>query len=153
MTAESKVPGMKRTFWAKIAFKNLCENKNYYATNVIVNVFTIIAFYLFVFITNNDNLALANGYKMLKQILWMGCFFVAVITLMFRFFSNKFMIKRRNKELGLYAVWGLEKKHINSILWFETVYIYIVSMIAGILIGVLLQNKIYVGLFKLMKCD
>ena len=52
---------MKRTFWAKIAFKNLCENKNYYATNVIVNVFTIIAFYLFVFITNNDNLALANG--------------------------------------------------------------------------------------------
>lgn len=144
---------MKHSFWATVAFKNLCENKKFYITNVIVNAFTIIAFYLFIFITNNDNLALANGYQMLKQILVLGCFFLVIITLMFRFFSNKFFIKRRNKEIGLYAVWGLEKKHINSILRYETIYIYIISMIIGITIGVLLQQNIYVGLFRLMKCD
>ncbi|MCR4568462.1 MAG: hypothetical protein K5769_10440 [Pseudobutyrivibrio sp.] len=144
---------MKQTFWAKIAFKNIFENKKFHLANLIVSIFTVTTLYLYVFMTTNPGLKNATGYPVLLFILYMGCFFLSVVTLVFKSYTNKIFIKRRNKELGLYAVWGLESKHINRILSFEALYMYLASVGLGLIIGVISQRFIYETLFSLMKCN
>ncbi len=144
---------MKQTFWAKIAFKNIFENKKFHLANLIVSIFTVTTLYLYVFMATNPGLKNAAGYSALLFILYLGCFFLSVVTLVFKSYTNKIFIKRRNKELGLYSVWGLESKHINSILSFEALYMYLASVGIGLLIGVILQRFIYETLFALMKCN
>ncbi|WP_026504879.1 FtsX-like permease family protein [Butyrivibrio sp. NC3005] len=144
---------MKQSFWAKIAFKNIFENKKYHLANLIVSVFTVMTLYLYIFMATNPGLNNASGAASLKLILYLGCLFLSVVTLVFKTYTNKIFIKRRNKELGLYAVWGLESKHINSIMTFEALYMYLTSVFLGILLGVLSQRFVYEGLFSLMRCD
>ncbi len=144
---------MKQTFWAKIAGKNIWENKKFHLANLIVSIFTILSFYLFTFTATNKGLADIKGYTAVRFILIMGCAFLAVVSFVFKVYTNRLLLKRRNKELGLYAAWGLEPKHINSILFFETLYMYLISAAVGLLSGIILQKYIYSTLFKLMHCD
>lgn len=144
---------MKQSFWAKIAFKNIIENKNFYIANLVVDVFTITAFYLFTYMTLNPGLKAAPGYGTLIVILALGCVFVALITLFFKMYTNRILSKRRNREMGLYAAWGLEYKNIDSILFYETLYIYLVGSLLGLMIGFVFQKLVYNGLFTLMKCN
>lgn len=144
---------MKQTFWAKIAFKNIFENKKFHLANLIVSIFTVTTLYLYIFMATNPSLKNAKAYVELKTILYLGCIFLSGITLLFKSYTNRIFIKRRNKELGLYAVWGLEAKHISSILAFETLYLYLTSIVAGLFLGTLAQRFIYESLFALMKCD
>lgn len=144
---------MKQSFWAKIAFKNIFENKKFHLANLVVNVFTVTTLYLYIFMATNPGLSQAPGYETLKLVLYLGCVFLAIITLVFKSYTNRIFVKRRNKELGLYAVWGLETKHINSILRFEALYMYIVSVALGLILGFISQHFMYDSLFKLMKCN
>lgn len=144
---------MKQTFWAKIAFKNIIENKKFHLANLIVSIFTIMSFYIFTFTATNKGLADVRGYTGLKFILMVGCVFLALISFVFKAYTNRLLIKRRNKELGLYAAWGLEPKHVNSILFFEAMYMYLAYAVIGIGIGVLLQKYVYRVMFTLMHCD
>jgi len=144
---------MKQTFWARIAFKNVIENRNFYIANLVVDVFTITAFYLFTYMTLNPGLKTAPGYGTLIMVLSLGCVFVALITLFFKLYTNRILSKRRNREMGLYAAWGLEHKNIDSILFYETLYIYLVGSALGLLTGFIFQTIVYNGLFTLMKCQ
>ncbi len=144
---------MKQTFWANIAFKNILENKKFHLANLIVSVFTITSFYLFAFTATNKGLATVKGYDSVRFILLVACFFLAVISFAFKVYTNRLLLKRRNKELGLYAAWGLEPGNINSILFFETLYMFVVYSVPGIALGVFLQEHIYKALFGLMHCD
>ncbi|MCR5251745.1 MAG: ABC transporter permease [Lachnospiraceae bacterium] len=144
---------MKQSFWAKIAFKNIVENRNLYIANLVVDVFTITAFYLFTYMTLNPGLKAAPGYATLIMVLSLGCVFVAFITLFFKMYTNRILSKRRDREMGLYAAWGLEYRNIDSILFYESLYIYLAGSILGILAGFVFQKLVYDGLFTLMKCS
>ena len=92
---------MKQTFWAKIAFKNILENKKFHLANLIVSIFTITSFYLFVFTATNKGLAAVKGYDSVRFILLVACVFLAIISFAFKIYTNRLLLKRRNKELGL----------------------------------------------------
>jgi putative ABC transport system permease protein len=81
----------------------------------------------------------------------MGSFVVALFSLIFLFYTNSFLIKRRKKEFGLYNILGMEKKHLSIIMFFETLYIAAISMIAGLIGGILLSKLMYLVLLKLLK--
>lgn len=144
---------MKQSFFAKIAYKNIIENKKFHLANLIVSAFTVMILYLYIFIATSKGLRYAKAYEELKMILDLGIIFVWGVSLLFRSYSNRIFIKRRNKELGLYSVWGLEPKHISSILTFEALYIYLISVFIGLICGFFLQSFTYEALFSLMKCD
>lgn len=144
---------MKQSFWARIAIKNIFENKKLHTANLVVGAFTVMTLYLYIFMATNPGLKNAKGYSSLKLMLYLGCVFLSLITLVFKNYTNRIFEKRRRKEMGLYAVWGLEPGHISSILAYEALYIYLASIFAGLLVGVILQKYIYESLFVLMKCN
>jgi putative ABC transport system permease protein len=71
----------------------------------------------------------------------------------FLFYTNSFLIKRRKKEIGLYNVLGMEKKHIAKVLSIETIIVASVSLIIGILGGIIVGRLLFLILINLMKLD
>lgn len=73
----------------------------------------------------------------LTTLFGMGTIVIGIFSLIFIFYTNSFLMKRRKKELGLYSILGLEKKHVNTILGMETVIAGSISIISGIIVGIL----------------
>ena len=65
-------------------------------------------------------------------------------------YTNSFIIKRRKKELGLYNILGMEKKHIAKVLFFETIYVSIITVLSGLVLGMLFNKLVFLGLLKLL---
>ena len=79
----------------------------------------------------------------------MGCFVTAVFAVIFLFYTHSFLIKQRKKEMGLYNILGMEKRHLGYILACETLYILGISLAAGLGIGLLMDKLLFLILLKM----
>jgi putative ABC transport system permease protein len=95
---------------------------------------------------------LANMYggNMTQSLLMLGTWVVATFAIIFLTYTNSFLMKRRKKEFGLFNILGMEKKHIARIIFYETMFITILSLILGILFGILFSRLSLLLLVKLM---
>ena len=76
-----------------------------------------------------------------------------IFSAVFLFYTNSFLMKRRTKEIGLYNILGMEKKHISLMMLFENVIITIISLTAGIVFGIIFSRLMFLVLMKLIKAD
>ena len=90
------------------------------------------------------------GADSLKSIMTAGSYVIAIFSVIFLFYTNSFLIKRRKKELGLYNILGMEKHHIAIVLFYETVITGIISIISGLFAGILLSKLAFMAFFKLL---
>lgn len=123
-------------FSLKLAWRNIQSNKQIYLPYTIAAIITVAMFQMM-------NSLLLNPFvqersSSLVQLLGMGAIVVGFFSVIFIFYTNSFLMKRRKKELGLYNVLGLEKKHVRRVLWMESTIIGIVSIVLGIIVGHLL---------------
>ena len=70
----------------------------------------------------------------------MGVWVTAIFAVLFLFYTNSFLMKRRKKEFGLYNILGMEKKHLSRVMLYETVVIAAISLVGGVLAGILLSK-------------
>jgi len=91
-----------------------------------------------------------SGYGSLKTILFLGTIFIGIFAVIFLFYTNSFLIKRRKKELGLYSILGLEKKHIAMVLFYETLYTSTISLVLGLLGGILIGKLLFLVLLRMI---
>jgi putative ABC transport system permease protein len=89
----------------------------------------------------------------LKMILKFAVIVIGLFSIVFLFYTNSFLVKRRKKEIGLYNVLGMEKKHIAKVLSIETVMVASVSLIIGILGGIIVGKLLFLILINLMNLD
>jgi putative ABC transport system permease protein len=107
-------------------------------------------FYIMLFMTHNDGMTKMPGSDSVISIMNMGTWVVGIFSAIFLFYTNSFLMKHRKKELALYNILGMEKKHIARVLLNETVYITLISLTAGILLGILMSKLMLLLLFKLL---
>lgn len=89
------------------------------------------------------------GGWQLQAMMGIGTILLPVVCGPFLWYINSFLMKRRRRELGLYGVLGLEQRHVGAVLFFETVYSYLISLAVGLGAGVLLMGlavKLLLGL-------
>ncbi len=140
------------SFFPKLAIQNIKKNGKFYFPYILTCIGTIAGFYIMLSISGNDGVLSMNRPN-LESILQMGCTLVGIFSVLFLFYTNSFLMKRRTKEIGLYNVLGMEKKHIGKILFFETLFIGIFSLIVGLLIGILLDKLVLLALTNLVNLD
>jgi putative ABC transport system permease protein len=97
-----------------------------------------------------DKQTLDELSQSLRQILSLGSIVIGIFSVIFLFYANSFLIKRRKKEFGLFNILGMEKKHISRIMFFETLFISVISLVAGVLAGILLSKLMILLLFKII---
>ncbi|MCB2300286.1 FtsX-like permease family protein [Clostridium tagluense] len=144
---------MTSFFYFKFAKTNLKKNSKTYLPYILACISAIIMFYTMDCIVLNKGLDKMRRPETLKMILKFAVKVIAIFSTVFLFYTNSFLIKRRKKEIGLYNVLGMEKKHIAKVLSIETVIVAVTSLVLGILGGIIVGKLMFLILINLMKLD
>lgn len=126
---------MKISFVSKMAWQNIKSNRKLYIPYMIAAGTTVAMFIMMSALLTNR--FVQERSAVLTTLFGMGTIVIGIFSLIFIFYTNSFLMKRRKKELGLYSILGLEKKHVNTILGMETVIAGSISIISGIIVGIL----------------
>lgn len=108
-------------------------------------------FYIMHSISQNQGLNKMSGGADMKSMLGFGNWIIAIFSSIFLFYTNSFLIKRRKKEFGLYNILGMEKRHILKMLSLETGIVFLVSLILGLIGGILFSKLMFLLLLKLLQ--
>ena len=138
-----------KNFYGKLAVTNLKNNRQFYLPYLLAGMVSGIMFYIMCAIRANDGIDAMRGSSALKMVLSMGIFIVGVCAGVFLFYTNGFVMKRRKKELGIYNILGMEKKHIAKVMAWESVILYVITVIGGLVFGILFHKLAAMFLYKL----
>ncbi|QXE20656.1 ABC transporter permease [Clostridium sp. 001] len=141
---------MNKLFYPRLAVINIKKNSKTYFPFILTCICTIMMFYIMHAISINKGLDGASGSESLKTLLFLGTIVIGIFSAIFLFYTNSFLIKRRKKEIGLYNVLGLEKKHIAKILCFECIFTSVISLTAGLIGGIILNKLMFLLLIKML---
>lgn len=141
---------MSKLFYPKLAVTTIKKNGKFYFPYIMTCIGTIAMFYIMCFIQTNEGINKMPGAGDLELIMELGTIVIAIFSVIFLFYTNSFLIKRRKKELGLYNILGMEKRHIAKILFYETLMTGVVSIITGLLLGILFSKLILLSYAKLL---
>lgn len=144
---------MKRFFYAKIALTNLKKNRQTCFPYLLTCIATIMMFYIMSSLSTNSALNKMRGGATMKIVLIFGSVIVGIFAVLFLFYTNSFLVKRRKKEFGLYYILGMEKRHISRVMLWETIYTAILSLLFGIACGILFSKLVFLGLLKILKME
>lgn len=140
-----------RSVFPRLALVNLARNGRYYGPYLLSCAVTAAMYYILVFLGENKGLDGVRGAMYLKTFAGVGCFVAALLSAVILLYANSFVMKRRQRELGLYNILGLEKRHIAWMCLLETLFCAAVTLIGGILLGVLLSKGIMHMLLVLVR--
>lgn len=134
----------------RLALSNLIKNRKLYYPYALATILAIAITYIFTSLTLNPHLDDLTGADAIKMVLGMGLGIVALSSGIIVLYANSFVMKNRSKELGLYSVLGLEKRHLFSMILKETVILGFVTLLLGIGVGALFDKLIYAFLQRLI---
>lgn len=134
---------MPKLLYLRLAWGNLWKNRGSYFPFLLACLLLTFTVYSFSSMALNRGLAQIAGAMVFPFILALGLIIVCLFAAIFLFYANSFLIKRRKKELGLYAVLGMEKRHIAKVLRREMDLCYLAAMVLGLGLGLLLSRLLY----------
>ncbi|MER2174451.1 MAG: ABC transporter permease [Carnobacterium sp.] len=140
---------MNRGFFSKLALRNLKSNKQIYLPYIFASIATVAMFYMMVALMGNKFVQTRN--ESLPMMFAVGAVVIGVFSFLFILYTNSFLIKRRKKEIGLYAILGMRKKHVSKILTIESVVTSSFSIIVGLIVGHLLGELSFLVLNYALK--
>lgn len=141
---------MGNSLYFKLAFNNIKRDKNINIPYIIAVITTVMSYFLVLSMLFNEGIKnIAISADTLKQIFEIGKNIMTFIIFIFMIYMNNFIIKKRLKEFGLYNILGLEKKHISYIIFIENGIIFLCSILAGILCGLVFGRAFFMLLLKL----
>ncbi|GAB3057384.1 bacitracin ABC transporter permease BceB [Salinicoccus sesuvii] len=138
----------------RLIFKNFFRNLKNYGLYVFALVFSVSLYFSFVLMSKDDSAAdeLASGTMMSTGFL-VGSVLLIIIIVTFVMFANSIFLKRRNTELALFQLIGLNISKVFRILLLENAIIYFGSLIMGILFGFLLSRVLLMVLLSIMQIE
>ena len=107
-------------------------------------------FYIMCALESNPGIQSMPGAKDLGLILRLGIGVIGIFAVIFLFYTNSFIIKRRKKELGIYNILGMEKSHIAKILSKEAFFTAIIAIGGGLVTGVLFHKLACMLLYRMI---
>lgn len=141
---------MHKFFYSKLAIINMKKNAKFYFPYLITSIGTVAMFYIMTMIATHPSLDQMPGADILRSLMVMGSVIIGIFASNLIFYTNKFLMRRRHKEIGLYNILGMEKRHIARILFHEAFFSLIISLVFGILGGILLGRLMMLVLTKVV---
>ena len=135
----------------KLAISNLIKNRKLYYPFALSVILAVTISYLFYSLAFNPKIGDLRGASAIQFTLQLGLVVVTLASAIIVLYANSFVMKNRSKELGVYGMLGLEKRHLIGMTFKELLIFGIVTVTAGIGIGALFDNLIFALLLKLAK--
>ncbi len=134
-------------FYPQLALRSLRLNGKFYLPYLLSGMVSAAMLYDILFLNMNRGIYALKGVNAVQGLLGFGAMVVALFSFALLCYTNGFLMKRRQKELGLYNILGMEKRHLARLLLWETVFAALLCILGGLLLGVLLSK-----LFLLLLC-
>lgn len=144
---------MSKGLFSKLAVTNIKNNKQFYVPYLLTGILTVGMFYIMCALAGNKGIEHMSGARDLQMILNLGIGVIGIFSVIFLFYTNSFIIKRRKKELGIYSILGMEKKHIAGILFRETLFTMLISVGGGLVTGIVFNKLLTMLLCAMMKFE
>lgn len=141
---------MNKLFYPKLAASNIRKNSKTYFPYLLTCIITIAMFYVIRSLSQNEGLRSTFGGDTVLATLNLGSWVVAIFAVIFLFYTNSFLVKRRKKEFGLFNILGMEKKHLSHVVALETLYVAAISLVIGIGLGIVLDKAMYLFILKIL---
>ena len=142
---------MRKGLFIKLAVSNIKRNKGTYIPYMITCICCIAMTYMMFFVTQSKDLSVqVPDSAMVTSIMFLGIAVIYIFSFIFLLYSNNFVMKRRQKEIGLYNILGLEKGHIMKMMAVETLFTSVISIIGGIAVGILGSKLALLLLLKIL---
>ena len=144
---------MSKSFYFKLAAENIKKNSKTYIPFMLTCIITIAMFYIILSLSGNPGIAAMRGASFITMFMSIGSVTVGIFAVIFLFYTNSFLIKRRKKEFGLYNILGMEKRHISAVVFIEIFYTAAISLIIGLPGGILLDKLMYLIISRLLNVE
>lgn len=131
---------MKHGLYPKLAWTGISKNRSMYVPYILTCTGMILMFYLISFLSDNTTVGSISGGEEMQMILSLGTGIIGTFSLIFLFYTNSFLMRRRKKEFGLYNILGMGKWNLGRILVWECLIIAGISLAAGLGVGILFSK-------------
>ena len=134
----------------KLAVSNLVKNRRLYYPFALATCLVVAISYIFNSLTFNPHLQKMQGASSILFVLVLGVVIVTIAATIIVFYANSFVMKNRSKELGLYGMLGLNKRHLFTMVFIELLILGLTTVAIGLGFGIIFDKLIYAFLLKLM---
>jgi putative ABC transport system permease protein len=141
---------MSKFFFTRFAWGNIKKNKLFYKPYLVTGALTAALFYIMISTANNRYLSEATGSMSFPELLSMGTVVIGIFSVIYMFYIDSFVMKRRQKELALYNVLGMEKRHVARMILIESFICWLIISVGGILCGMTFSKLVLMCLGRLM---
>ena len=129
---------MTHKLYPRLAWQGITKNKRLYLPFLLTCVGMVTMTYILLSLASSPILRTFLGGDTMPMILGMGSFVMAAFAVLFLFYTNSFLIRRRNREFGLYNILGMGKGNLAKVLAWETVIMALISIVGGEALGIAL---------------
>lgn len=141
---------MKNGLYTKLAWTGIQKNRKLYLPYMLTCIGMVMMCYIVSFLKYSPIFGSLPGGDTVQAFLSMGFGVMSVFSLLFLFYTNSFLVRRRKKEFGLYNILGMGKKNLALVLGIETLLIALITLAAGFFCGILFSKLAELGIVKIL---
>lgn len=131
---------MKTGLYPQLALNGIKKNKRLYLPYILTCAGMVMMLYIVSFLAHGETITKLIGGEIMKACLLLGLGVIGVFSLIFLFYTNSFLIRRRKKEFGLYNILGMGKVNLARVLIWESLIVSVVSLVSGMFCGILFSK-------------
>ncbi|NLH02357.1 MAG: ABC transporter permease [Clostridiales bacterium] len=144
---------MKLGFYPKLAWEGIRKNKRLYLPYLLTGTVMVMMYYIMSFLSETELLKHIRGGSILRSMLPLGSWIVAVFALIFLFYSNSFLLRQRNREFGLYNILGMDKRNLAHIVFWETLISGGCTLACGLVLGLAFSKLAETGMLNILNAQ
>ncbi len=145
---------MKTALYPRLAWDGLRKNKRLFTPYLLTCICMVMMFYILSFLGSPETCALLpRGSNSTGLILNLGSFVIFVFSAIFLYYTNSFLVRRREREFGLYNVLGMNKRNLARIVTWESLITAALSLVLGLALGIVLSKLAELGLVNMLGGD
>lgn len=142
---------MKKGFYSKLAMSGIKKNSRLYTPYILTCTGMVMMYYIITALSKSPIVKSLHGGETIASMLDLGSNVIAVFAMIFLFYTNSFLSRRRKKEFGLYNILGMGKPNIAKVLFCETLISGGISLLAGGILGVAFSKLAELGLVNILR--
>ena len=142
-----------RFFYPRLACLSIQKNKQYYFPYILAGILMCSMTYIMNFLNVSTIVSSMTGGATMQTMFGFGMIVVSVFSAFFLFYANSFLVKIREKELGLYAILGMNRGNIICLVLIESLLVMCSVIAGGLLLGVVLSKLVELVLFTLCHAE
>lgn len=141
---------MRAGFYPNIAINGIKQNKRLYVPYILTCAGMVMMNYIISFLSMSTTLDYIGGGYVVRSMLSLGIVIIVIFSVIFLFYTNSFLIKRRKKEFGLYNILGMGKKNLGLVLFWESLICSLISLVIGLVGGIAFSKLAELGLINML---